>query len=260
MGDRRSYGQFCPVAQAAEVVAERWTPLVLRELLCGSRRFSDLHRGVPLMSVSLLTRRLRELERAGVIERRVSGRISEYRLTAAGEELRPVIEGLGVWGKRWLRRPLDPGYLDPDLLMWDMRRRIRTERLPSRRVTVQITVRLPSRANRYYWLVLDGTDVDICYKHPGFAVDLEVRADLETLTRVWLGDFPFENAERRDRARGIERDLPPLSTVAGAERVRPRRARASVTAARPNPPPGLAAPEAVRRQRDREAERGRRVW
>jgi DNA-binding HxlR family transcriptional regulator len=123
------YGQFCPVATASEVLAERWTPLVVRELLCGSHRFNELQRGVPLMSRSLLAKRLRELERAGVIERRRSadGRGHNYHLTEAGEELRPIIMGLGAWGQRWARSELSRADLDPRLLMWDMQRNIETE-------------------------------------------------------------------------------------------------------------------------------------
>ncbi|MGH9457691.1 MAG: winged helix-turn-helix transcriptional regulator [Thermoanaerobaculia bacterium] len=209
MGERRkSYGQFCPVALASELVAERWTPLVVRELLCGSRGFNDLHRGVPRMSVSLLARRLRELERAGIVERQRRGRASEYHLTEAGEQLRPIIESLGVWGKRWLPRRLRSEHLDPDLLIWDIRRRIRTDRLPQRRVNVQFTIHLPSRANRYYWLVLEPAEVDVCYREPGFPVNLEVRAELARLTAVWLGDAPLD-AALRDRAIQLEgpRDL-----------------------------------------------------
>lgn len=111
------YGQFCPVAVAAEVVAERWTPLVLRELLCGSTRFNELGRGVPLMSPSLLSKRLRTLERVGIVERRRPGGATEYRLTEAGEELRPIIEQLGVWGQRWARGDVRPEHLDASLLM-----------------------------------------------------------------------------------------------------------------------------------------------
>jgi DNA-binding HxlR family transcriptional regulator len=114
------YGQFCPVAKAAEIVAERWTPLVLRELLCGSRRFNDLHRGLPLMSRTLLAKRLEQLEDAGIVRSvpRPRGRGREYHLTAAGEELRPLVERLGEWGQRWARAQVERGDLDPGLLMW----------------------------------------------------------------------------------------------------------------------------------------------
>src|SRR5690348_13536221 len=121
MIETRGYGQFCPVALAAEVLAERWTPLVVRELLMGSTRFNDLQRGVPRMSSALLARRLRELQFAGIVERhRSEGGGSEYHLTPAGRELLPVIEKMGLWAQRWLRHKLvDTENLDPDLLMWD---------------------------------------------------------------------------------------------------------------------------------------------
>jgi DNA-binding HxlR family transcriptional regulator len=187
----RGYGQFCPVAKASEVLAERWTPLVIRELLCGSHRFNELQRGVPLMSRSLLAKRMRELERAGVVERRRGGdgSRSEYHLTPAGEELRPIIMGLGTWGQRWARSELSRDELDPRLLMWDMQRNIETDALPSHRVVVRF--RFPDvRPNlpRVTWLILDRDDVDVCYRDPGFEVDLVVAGRLRALIGVWLGD------------------------------------------------------------------------
>ena len=124
--DQGSYGQFCPVAMAAEIICSRWTALVLREMLCGSTRFNDLRRGVPRMSPTLLSKRLKELEGAGVIEVRKTGRagIPEYNLTRAGEDLRHIIMSLGVWGQRWVESSLSLKNLDPSLLMWDMRRNL----------------------------------------------------------------------------------------------------------------------------------------
>jgi DNA-binding HxlR family transcriptional regulator len=185
------YGQFCPVAKASEVLAERWTPLVVRELLCGSHRFNDLQRGVPLMSRSLLAKRLRELERAGVIERRptADGRGSEYHLTDAGEELRPIIMGLGAWGQRWARSELSRADLDPRLLMWDMQRNIDTEALPGHRIVVRFRFNDPAPGlPRVTWLILDRDKVDVCYKDPGFEVDLVVAGRLRALVAVWMGD------------------------------------------------------------------------
>jgi DNA-binding HxlR family transcriptional regulator len=186
-----SYGQFCPVAKASEVLAERWTPLVVRELLCGSHRFNELQRGVPLMSRSLLAKRLRELERAGVIERRPSAdaRGSEYHLTEAGEELRPIIMGLGAWGQRWTRSELSRADLDPRLLMWDVQRNIETEALPGHRVVVRFRFTDPAPGlPRVTWLILDRDQVDVCYKDPGFEVDLVVAGRLRALVAVWMGD------------------------------------------------------------------------
>ena len=201
----RGYGQFCPVAKASEVVAERWTPLVLRELLCGSQRFNDLHRGVPLMSRTLLTRRLRELEDAGVIERRATSPGAwEYHLTPAGEELRPIIEQLGAWGHRWVRRDVEGHDLDPSLLMWDVRRRIDRSALPDRRVVVRFDLRGVPRAHsaqRTWWLVLEPGEVDLCLKDPGFPVDVTVDADLTALTRVWMGRLALAEAGRSGHVR-----------------------------------------------------------
>jgi DNA-binding HxlR family transcriptional regulator len=197
--DMSGYGQFCPVAKASEVLAERWTPLVVRELLCGSHRFNDLQRGVPLMSRSLLAKRLRDLERAGVIERRPSadGRGSEYHLTEAGEELRPIIMGLGAWGQRWARGELSRADLDPRLLMWDMQRNIETQALPARRVVVRFRFTDPApKLPRVTWLILERDRVDVCYKDPGFDVDLVVAGRLRALVAVWMGDTPISTTIR----------------------------------------------------------------
>lgn len=196
VGPRAGYGQFCPVARGAELFAERWTPLILRELLKGDQRFCELMRGLPRISKNLLVRRLHELERAGVLERRPArrGRGHVYVLTHAGHELRPVVDALGAWGWKWVSRTLTPENLDPGLLMWFLRRRIRVENLPARRVVIRFEFRgLPAQR---FWLVLTRPDVDLCYKDPGFDVDLVVSADLERLTRVYLGQVPLTTAIR----------------------------------------------------------------
>jgi DNA-binding HxlR family transcriptional regulator len=197
-----AYGQFCPVAKAAEIVAERWTPLVLRELLCGSRRFADLHRGMPLMSRALLVQRLQQLEHAGIVRStpKTRGRGREYALTPAGEELRPVIEQLGEWGQRWARSQLRREDLDPGLLMWDIHRRLNLDRLPERRVVVRFDFRGVPRASRCpttWWLILQRPEVDLCLKDPGFEEDLAVNADVAALTRVWMGDVRLADAMRQ---------------------------------------------------------------
>jgi DNA-binding HxlR family transcriptional regulator len=201
-----AYGQFCPVAKAAEIVAERWTPLVLRELLCGSRRFADLHRGMPLMSRALLVQRLQQLEHAGIVRStpKTRGRGREYALTPAGQELRPVIEQLGEWGQRWARSQLRREDLDPGLLMWDIHRRLNVDRLPERRVVVRFDFRgMPpaSRCPTTWWLILQRPEVDLCLKDPGFEEDLVVRADVAALTRVWMGDVRLVDALRQDLIR-----------------------------------------------------------
>jgi DNA-binding HxlR family transcriptional regulator len=187
--DRGSYGQFCPVAMAAEIVCSRWTALVVRELLCGTTRFNDLRRGVPLMSPSLLSKRLKELEEAGVIVTVPTGQGSavEYRLTEAGEDLRPVVMSLGIWGQRWVESSLSLKNLDPSLLMWDMRRSLDPTPLPSRRVTISFIYPDAPAAKQSWWLVVDGPSVDLCATNPGFEIDLYVRASLRSMTSVWMG-------------------------------------------------------------------------
>ncbi|MGE0210565.1 MAG: winged helix-turn-helix transcriptional regulator [Parvibaculaceae bacterium] len=187
MQDQGSYGQFCPVSMAAEVFCTRWTALVVRELLCGSTRFNDLRRGVPRMSPTLLSKRLKELERAGVVAMvpGASG-VSEYRLTAAGEDLRKVVMAMGFWGQRWVESKLSLKNLDPSLLMWDMRRWLDPKPLPSRRCTIKFEYPDLDPARRNWWLVVDG-DVDLCLQDPGHELDLLVRGSLRSMTAVWMG-------------------------------------------------------------------------
>ena len=192
----KGYGQFCPIAQAAQILTERWTPLVLRELICGSTRFNDLRRGVPLMSSSLLSQRLKSLEQAGVIERRraPSGHGFEYHLTEAGRELEPLIMSMGEWGARWARSPLGPEDLDITLLMWDMHRTVRPENFPARRIVVAFEFRDVPQSKRHWWLVSEGDAADLCMTDPGFEVDLFVYVDLATMTAIWTGDLSLKAA------------------------------------------------------------------
>ena len=184
-----SYGQFCPVAMAAEVVCSRWTALIVREMLCGSTRFNDLRRGVPLMSPTLLSKRLKELEHAGVIAAVPTAQagVSDYRLTEAGEDLRPVVMALGIWGQRWVESSLSLKNLDPSLLMWDMRRSLDPTPLPPRRSTINFIYPEVPPAKRSWWLVIDEGKVDLCSTNPGFEVDLYVRSSLRSMTSVWMG-------------------------------------------------------------------------
>src|SRR5436309_7790255 len=197
---KQGYGQFCPVAVACEIFAERWTPVILRSLFMGADRFNELHRGVPLISRPLLAKRLRNLEKAGVITMApVSTGVGHcYRLTRAGEEFRTVIEGLGNWGQRWTVR-VKRDNLDAGLLMWALRRRIALDRLPAGRVVVQFDFRgIPptKRGYRRFWLLLERTHVDLCVEDPGFEVDLYVDADLSAMTKIYLGDVSFASASR----------------------------------------------------------------
>jgi DNA-binding HxlR family transcriptional regulator len=184
-----SYGQFCPVSMAAEVVCPRWTVLVVRELLCGSTRFNDLRRGVPRMSPALLSKRLKELEQAGVIRAVPTGTpgVNDYRLTEAGEELRPLVMGMGEWGQRWVESKVTLRNLDPTLLMWDMRRWIDPSPFPPGRTTIQFEYPEVEERRRSYWLVVENGEVDLCYQDPGHEVDLWVRSPLRVLTAIWMG-------------------------------------------------------------------------
>ncbi len=185
------YKQFCPVAMAAEVLCTRWTMVLLRELLAGSTRFNDLRRGVPKMSPTLLAQRLRDLEQAGIVARRaIKGKKSvfEYRLTEAGEELRPLVIAMGTWGQRWVESQLSLRNLDPSLLMWDMRRNLNPAPLPNHRVVIQFLYHDLPKSKKDWWLVVepDG-EVDLCWSEPGFDIDLFVSTDLRTMTAIWMG-------------------------------------------------------------------------
>lgn len=210
-----TYAQFCPIAKASEVITQRWMPLVLRELLCGSRRFNDIHRGLPRMSRSLLVKRLRELEDEGIVNRRLAGEDDhpEYCLTPSGEELRPIVVQLGVWGKRWIRREVSGDDLDAGLLMWDVQRRIKTDRLPKHRVLVRFRFPDAPGDRRDFYLLLDDAQADLCLTPPGHDENLAVESSLETFTRVWLGDRSLKQAIRNREVRltgpaALRRDFP----------------------------------------------------
>lgn len=189
------YGQFCPVSKAAEVVCERWTPLIIRELLAGSTRFNEIKRGLPTCSPALLSKRLRDLETAGVITRDVTDGLVTYQLTAAGWELFPLIKGLGEWGQRWARSRYDDNELDPGVLMWDVRRYL-APGLTDARVVLLFTFPAAVAKQRFYWVLVDAAQVDVCLTDPGIDVDVTVVADLRALTKVWMGDISFRDAVR----------------------------------------------------------------
>jgi len=186
-----SYNQFCPVAMAAEVLCTRWTIVLLRELVAGSTRFNELRRGVPRMSPALLSKRLKDLEAAGIVARSpVAGDpdLYEYTLTAAGKDLGQVVGAIGAWGQRWVTTESSLGKLDPNLLMWDMRRNINTEPMPKRRSTIQVIFSDLQETRRNWWLIVDpGEEVDLCSVDPGFDVDLYLVTDLRTMTEIWMG-------------------------------------------------------------------------
>lgn len=186
-----SYKQFCPVAMASEILCTRWTMVLLRELVAGSTRFNELRRGVPRMSPALLSRRLRELEAAGLLKReRVPGspEIEGYQLTRAGRDLRPVIEAVGMWGQKWVETEPSLSNLDPELLMWDMRRNLDTDPVPARKTVIEFLYPELRPSQRKWWLIVEpDRSVDLCHIDPGFDVDLYVHADLRTMTEIWMG-------------------------------------------------------------------------
>jgi DNA-binding HxlR family transcriptional regulator len=188
-----AYGQFCPVSRGAEIFAQPWTPLILRELLNGSHRFSELQLGLPRISRNLLTMRLVSLAQAGVIERRPAerGRGYSYHLTPAGLELRPAVEALGAWGYRWAGTDVAAAQQDPVLLMWFIRRRVQVRALRRARTVVRFDFRRPRRS---FWLRLEPPAVDLCFTDEGFDVELAVDADLGALTAVWLGRMRLAEA------------------------------------------------------------------
>jgi DNA-binding HxlR family transcriptional regulator len=205
------YGQYCPMARTAEIVGDRWTLLIVRDLLCGAQHFNDLVRGLPGIPRALLTERMGRLQRVGVIVRREdsSGRKVWYELTEAGRELYPVVESMTQWGAKWAFGDPDPAEMDPLLLMWWLRDGVIRDRLPEQRVVAEFnfTEAKPAR----YWLVLTPQDVSLCLQHPGYEIDIAVNASLSTFYQVWLGRIEFRDAIRRLQ---IEMDaMPALARV-----------------------------------------------
>lgn len=183
--DKNRYGQYCPIAKSLQVLGGRWTLLIVRELLLAdSRRFSDLTKGLPRLSRSVLAERLRQLGAAGIVERSEGEGEVRYRLTRAGQELRPVLEALLAWGAKWAFEEPEEDDLDPVLLMWWVRNGVRTERLPEGRTVVQFEFRA---VEQRFWLVLERDDASLCLKRPRFDVDVFVDADLAAFYEVWLG-------------------------------------------------------------------------
>jgi len=226
-----AYGQFCPVALGAEIFAERWTPLILRELLLGPRSFGDIHRGVPRISKNLLTQRLESLRSSGIIEQVETDREHRhhYRLTLAGRQLGPVIDALGTWGYNWACKDLEDENLDPDFCMWSLRRMVRVEALPEERVVVAFEFR--RHADRYYWLVLQRPEVDLCIKDPGYEVSLEVEGTVAAIAHVCLGHVGLLQAMRNGDVdvRGTPRYRNALPSWLGVTRFAPAARSATVS-------------------------------
>lgn len=190
----KSYGQFCSIARSLDLLGERWTLLVVRELLCGSRRFGEIQRGIPRISRTMLSARLRELADAGVLEARDGAAGPEYELTPAGHELAAVIRELGTWGQRWLPRELQRSELDMRALVWDIRRRVRRELLPEQPLVVTIECTDARGAGARHYLLLRRSEVSLCPGNPGYPEELHLRAGRRTLIEWWRGDLTFRQA------------------------------------------------------------------
>ncbi len=187
------YHQFCPVSKAMELLDERWTLLVVRELACGSEKFNDLRRGLPRMSPSLLSKRLQQLARSGIVERHTEGKDVRYVLTTAGQELRPVVEALGAWGVRWVGELGDED-LDPTLLLWDMHRNVDHTAVPDGRIVIQFSFPDAPTKTRDWWMVITADDADVCDVDPGYPVAVMVNASLRRMVEVWRGDMTWSQA------------------------------------------------------------------
>ena len=222
------YNQFCTVARGAEVLGERWTPLVVRELLCGSTRFNDIHRGVPRMSTTLLAQRLRKLVELGVVVRRRRGAGWEYALTPAGEELRPIVLQIGHWGARWIGSRLKRGQLDAGFLMWDIRRFVALDRFPPGRTVIHFAFDDARPRERRWWLVVEKGQADLCRDDPGHDLTVIVESSVRALTEIWSGDSEpkTELAAGRVRVIGPDRDASRLWTWLGRSAFAPTRAQA----------------------------------
>jgi DNA-binding HxlR family transcriptional regulator len=194
-----SYGSFCPVAQGAEIVAQRWVPLILREIMVGYHRFNEIRRALPLISPSVLSQRLKLLEDAGVISRQEDREGVTYHLSIAGEELRPIIDALGLWARKWVTRDYRPEELDPAVLMWSLRRHVVPAQFPPGRTVLHVLLDGAPRPRRYWWIVVQRNpeDVDVCMTDPGHPVALTITAKLRAMVDVLMGDAQLADSMRQ---------------------------------------------------------------
>jgi len=200
----RTYGQYCPIARGAEIFAERWTPLIVRNLYLGCGTFSEILEGAPGLSRTLLSQRLKHLERLGVVESaaKLDGRGHHYKLTSAGHDLFTVCQSLGEWGARWLE--IAPKHLDPFVALWSMCNALRLDRLPNRRVVIRFDFTGPRRER--YWLLIELGDTEICKTHPGFEEDLYITAEADAFVKWHAGQLSWGQATDGGR---IQLDGPP---------------------------------------------------
>jgi DNA-binding HxlR family transcriptional regulator len=197
-GAMRTYGQYCPIARGAEIFAERWTPLIIRNLHIGCASFSEILEGAPGLSRTLLAQRLRQLERLGVVkaEPKPDGRGNHYELTSAGDDLFAVCRSLGEWGARWLE--IAPENLDPFVALWSMCNALRRDRLPARRVVIRFDFTGRPRPERY-WLLIEHGDTEICKTYPGLDEDLYITAEAEAFVKWHAGQLSWAQAIRKGR-------------------------------------------------------------
>jgi DNA-binding HxlR family transcriptional regulator len=221
----RTYGQYCPIARGAEIFAERWTPLIVRNLHLGCSNFNKILDGAPGLSRTLLSQRLKQLERVGVVASipLVGGRGRCYELTAAGRELFTVCQALGEWGVRWLE--IAPEHLDPFVALWSMCNALRKDRLPDRRVVIRFEFTGLARPERY-WLLIELGDTEICKTHPGFDEDLIVTAEAEAFVKWHAGQLTWSQAtgERRIEVQGpssLVRDFPTWNALSKFAHIKP---------------------------------------
>lgn len=221
MDHKASYGQYCPLSRALDVLGERWSLMIIRDLYVGTTRFNDLARGLPGLSRSLLAKRLRQLQRAGVVDHSDE----RYRLSQAGRDLQPVLFGLGRWGARWSFDDPQPEELDAELLVWWMHDRLDTSSWPGERHVVQVDF---SDDPRHYWIVVEHGSASVCHSDPGFGITVRLSSDLSTLYQVWLGRLGLAAARRAGRLTvlgqsAIVRDLPtvlqlsPMASLVGTD-------------------------------------------
>jgi DNA-binding HxlR family transcriptional regulator len=192
MNGPRAYGQYCPISRTLDLLGERWSLLIVRDLLAGSTRFNDLARSLPGLSRGLLAKRLRQLEAAGVVERLGS----RYLLTDAGRGLEPVVDSLSSWGARWTFGAPEPEELDASVLVWWMHTRLDTSELPGQRHVFHVRF---SDDPRQFWIVVEAGDPSVCHADPGFDVDVQIASDVGSLYEVWLGRLPLREALRSGR-------------------------------------------------------------
>jgi DNA-binding HxlR family transcriptional regulator len=185
-----AYSTYCPIAKAAEILTERWTLLVLRDLLLGASRFNDFRRSIPLMTPAILSKRLKTLQEVGIINRTPCKGGWEYQLTEAGSELKPLVDAAGEWGQRWARSKLPRGELHPSTLIWDIHRFLKTDNLPVGRTVVHVIFSDIVKM-KLWWLVIRSGEVDVCLEDPGYEADLTINCNLLTLTQVFMGVIPL---------------------------------------------------------------------